>query len=130
MWPILQVSDLLMILHTTFRSYFVESLLIFTVRTEIGFGSKNVWWTKIARARDGNSILPATCEDGEFRHTARPSSPSDAIIVTTLNFLTTHHSNLVKIVCASSNSLKIVSLLPSDLSVIELPYSFTQCRNP
>ena len=72
----------------------------------------------------------ATYEDGKPVHNARPSSINDATIDTALTSSSLHHSNLVNTVCASSNSLKIVPLLPSDLNVIELPYSFTQCRNP
>ena len=72
----------------------------------------------------------ATCEDGELVRTARPFSTNDTIFDTTFASLSPHYSNLVNTVCASSNSLKIVSLLPSDLKVLELPYSFTQCRNP
>ena len=68
----------------------------------------------------------ATCEDGKLVHIARAFSANDTLIDITLTSLSPHHSNLVNFVCASSNSLKIVSLLPSVLRVIELPSSFTQ----
>ena len=69
-----------------------------------------------------------TGEDGKLVHIARPSSANDTLIDITITSLSPHHSNLINIVCASSN--KIVSLLPSVLKVIELPCSFTQCRSP
>ena len=87
-----------------------------------------VRWTQNVKAGDGNSTLPSYTRGWQAR--ARLSRTNDAAIDRTLAFLPPHHSNLEKVACASSNSLKIVSLLPSDLNVIELPYSFTQCKNP
>lgn len=79
----------------------------------------------------GNPIYGTEIEGGNRRQATSNCNLVTKLAANESNYLTLfRYSNFAKVVCASSNSLKIVALLASDLRSIELPYSFTQCKKP